>query len=181
MSREALLLDQALDAVNQRLAASLPAPARIRESRSGLARLVTRARERGVDFQGEYERIRAEATLPPPASSPAPPAPPPVEAAPPTHPPARAPDPPDASAVPPASAQDSGVETTRLFLQFLEKREKHLFELMRTVVTEDRPPASAEAPASPRIEEQIDRLGKAVGDLTRVLDAHQPRFPRSVP
>jgi hypothetical protein len=30
------------------------------------------------------------------------------------------------------------------------------------------------------VETQLDRLGSAVADLTRVIDANQPRFPRRV-
>jgi hypothetical protein len=140
VSQEAMLLDQALDAVNQRLTGPPPVPARALENRSGFARLISRARDRGVDFQAEYQRIQAEA---PPAAaaqvpeSPTPPKPPPP---------------------PPAAAPDSTLETTRLFLQFLEKREKHLFELVRTVVAQNRQLAPADPSA----------------------DAHQPRFPRSV-
>jgi hypothetical protein len=161
-NREALLLDQALDAVNHHLSTGQMVPSRAlanrsAETRSGFARLISRKRESDIDFETEYQRLRTET---PPAAS----APEPAKPAPPA--PASAP------------APDAGLETTKLFLQFLEKREKQLFDLMRTVVTKDQP-ALAET-RTPRIEDQIERLGKVVADLNATIDAQQPRYPRSV-
>ncbi|WP_037462021.1 hypothetical protein, partial [Skermanella stibiiresistens] len=66
VSTEALLLDQALDAVNQRISSRQPSSfAQISHQpgppRSGFARAVTRARDRGVDFRAEYQRLSIEA------------------------------------------------------------------------------------------------------------------------
>jgi len=56
-NQEALLLDQALDAVNQRLHSCRQPPAishKPQQSRSGLVQAAGRARERGIDFNAEY-------------------------------------------------------------------------------------------------------------------------------
>src|SRR3954468_20142997 len=59
-NQEALLLDQALDAVNQRLH-SFHQPLAIahkpQQGRNGLVQAVGRARERGIDFHTEYQRL----------------------------------------------------------------------------------------------------------------------------
>ena len=59
-NQEALLLDQALDAVNQRLH-SFHQPLAIahkpQQARNGLVQAVGRARERGIDFHTEYQRL----------------------------------------------------------------------------------------------------------------------------
>ena len=59
-NQEALLLDQALDAVNQRLH-SIHQPLAIahkpQQARNGLVQAVGRARERGIDFHTEYQRL----------------------------------------------------------------------------------------------------------------------------
>jgi hypothetical protein len=199
-NQEALLLDQALDAVNQRLhsihqplaIAHSSQQARPQQVRNSLVQAVGRARERGIDFHTEYQRLSngaldamgvqpavsaAEASRPA-AGSAADPPPPQADARP------QAPSPaPSASA--PASTQtpvpDSGVETTRLFLEYLEKRERQLFDLMHTVVTRNHSATPAHQP-SPQlhVETQLDRLGMAVADLTKVIDASHPRFPRRV-
>jgi len=81
----------------------------------------------------------------------------------------------------PAPAPDNGVETTRLFLEYLEKRERQLFDLMHTVVTRNQPATPAHQPSPQlQVETQLDRLGMAVADLTKVIDASHPRFPRRV-
>ncbi|EWY39277.1 hypothetical protein N825_07300 [Skermanella stibiiresistens SB22] len=73
------------------------------------------------------------------------------------------------------------METTRMFLQFLENRDRQLLDLMRTMVVKEQ---SAEREVQSQSQEQItgqlDRLGKAVSELTQVIGANQPRFPRSV-
>lgn len=70
-TKESLLLDQALDAVNRRIAVHQPAglaqiphqpgPVRSGPNKSGLARAISRARERGADFRAEYHRLSIEA------------------------------------------------------------------------------------------------------------------------
>jgi hypothetical protein len=195
-NQEALLLDQALDAVNQRLhsihqplaIAHTPQQTRPQQTRNSLVQAVGRARERGINFQAEYQRLSngaldamgvepavcpAEASKPA-ADSAADPPPPQADARP------QAPSPsPSPSA--PTPVPDSGVETTRLFLEFLEKRERQLFDLMHTVVTRNQPATPAHHPSPQlQVETQLDRLGTAVADLTRVIDANQPRFPRRV-
>ncbi len=190
-NQEALLLDQALDAVNQRLH-SFHQPLAIahkpQQGRNGLIQAVGRARERGIDFHTEYQRLSNEAfdamgAQPPAAEgseaagSTADP-PPQVDARPQTS--SAAVSAPTAAPVP-APAPDSGVETTRLFLDFLEKRERQLFDLMHTVVTSNQPAPPAHQPSQQlQVESQIDRLGTAVADLTKVIDASHPRFPRRV-
>jgi hypothetical protein len=73
------------------------------------------------------------------------------------------------------------VETTRLFLNFLKERERQLFDLMHTVVTRNQPATPTYPPPQQLpVEAQLDRLGTAVADLTRVIDTSQPRFPRRV-
>jgi hypothetical protein len=188
-NQEALLLDQALDAVNQRLH-SFRQPLAIAQkpqpNRNTLVQAVGRARERGIEFHAEYQRLSNEALdamggQPAAASEAREPASDSAEA----HPQA---SPQTASAVAaaatPAKAPtpDSGLETTRLFLEFLEKREQQLFELMHTVVTRNQSASPAhQQPLQPfPVETQLDRLGSAVADLTRVIDANQPRFPRRV-
>jgi len=192
-NQEALLLDQALDAVNQRLH-SFRQPLAIshkpQQSRSGLIQAVGRARERGIDFNAEYQRLSNDAldamgvqpiatagpakaatdsaADPPPQVDPRPQAPSAVPSAP-------------APIPTPAPAPDSGVETTRLFLEYLEKRERQLFDLMHTVVTKNQPATPTYPPSQQlQVETQIDRLGTAVADLTKVINANQPRFPRRV-
>jgi hypothetical protein len=190
-NQEALLLDQALDAVNQRLH-SFRQPLAIthkpQQGRNGLIQAVGRARERGIDFHTEYQRLSNEAfdamgEQPPAAEgfeavgSTADP-PPQVDARPQTS--SAAVSAPTAAPVP-TPAPDSGVETTRLFLEFLEKRERQLFDLMHTVVTRNQPATPVHQPSQQlQVETQLDRLGSAVADLTRVIDANQPRFPRRV-
>jgi hypothetical protein len=187
-NQEALLLDQALDAVNQRLH-TLHQPLAIghkpQQGRNGLVHAVGRARDRGIDFHTEYQRLSDEAfdamgaqpamaaeASKPAVDSAADPPPPQTDAR------------PQASSAPapaPAPTPDSGVETTRLFLEFLEKRERQLFDLMHTVVTRNQPATPAHHPSPQlQVETQLDRLGTAVADLTRVIDANQPRFPRRV-
>jgi hypothetical protein len=184
-NHEALLLDQALDAVNQHLSGTQVVPARAletralenrsAETRSGLACLSSRKRESGTDFETEDQRLQSETPLALPGTPGIPTAPAPLPAAPSAEAPQPAkPAPPPA----PTPAPDAGLETTRLFLQFVEKREKQLFDLMRTVVAKDQP-ALAET-RTPRIEDQIERLGKIVADLNTTIDAQQPRYPRSV-
>lgn len=187
-TKESLLLDQALDAVNRRIAVHQPAgfaqiPHQPGPARSGFARAIGRARERGADFRAEYHRLSIEAMAA--IGEPADPAdarkPEPDSAADPprarsgaeTPTPAPAPAP-----APPAPAQDGALETTKLFLQFLDSREKQLLDLMRAMVLRDQPQDQNSPEA--RINGQIDRLGKAVTDLTQVIGAGQPRFPRSV-
>ena len=173
-NQEALLLDQALDAVNQRLN-TLRQPLAIAhkapQARHGLVQALSRARDRGVDFNAEYQRLSGEAfdAL---GAQPVSPVEPPASAA-------RTPDPPPNARQQPAAASvpDNGVETTRLFLDFLEKRERQLFDLVHTVVTRNQP-AAYPPPQQP--DSQLDRLGTAMADLTRVLHASQPKFPRSV-
>jgi hypothetical protein len=151
-NQEALLLDQALDAVNQRLH-SIHQPLAIahssQQARNSLVQAVGQARERGIDFHAEYQRLSNGALdamgVQPAvsaASSAADPPPPQADARP------QAPSPaPSASAPAPAPTQtpvpDSGVETTRLFLEYLEKRERQLFDLMHTVVTRNQPATPA--------------------------------------
>jgi hypothetical protein len=188
-NQEALLLDQALDAVNQRLH-SFRQPLAIAQkpqpNRNTLVQAVGRARERGIEFHAEYQRLSNEALdamggQPAAASEAREPASDSAEA----HPQA---SPQTASAVAaaatPAKAPtpDSGLETTRLFLEFLEKREQQLLELMHTVVTRNQSasPAHQQSLQQLPVETQLDRLGSAVADLTRVIDANQPRFPRRV-
>jgi hypothetical protein len=192
-NQEALLLDQALDAVNQRLH-SFRQPLAIAQkpqpNRNTLVQAVGRARERGIEFHAEYQRLSNEALdamggamggQPAAASEAREPASDSAEA----HPQA---SPQTASAVAaaatPAKAPtpDSGLETTRLFLEFLEKRERQLLELMHTVVTRNQSasPAHQQSLQQLPVETQLDRLGSAVADLTRVIDANQPRFPRRV-
>jgi hypothetical protein len=152
-----------------------------------LVQAVERARERGINFQAEYQRLSngaldamgvqpatsAEASKPA-ADSAADPPPPQADARP--QAPSRSPAPSAPTPIP-----DSGVETTRLFLEFLEKRERQLFDLMHTVVTRNQPATPAHHPSPQlQVETQLDRLGTAVADLTRVIDANQPRFPRRV-
>jgi len=73
------------------------------------------------------------------------------------------------------------VETTRLFLEYLEKRERQLFDLMHTIVTRHQPATPTYPPPQQLpVEAQLDRLGMAVADLTKVIDASHPRFPRRV-
>ncbi len=189
-NQEALLLDQALDAVNQRLhsihqplaIAHSSQQTRPQQARNTLVQAVGRARERGIDFHTEYQRLSngaLDAMGVQPASKPAPdsaadPPPPQAEARP------QAP-PPSAPAPAPTPVPDSGVETTRLFLEYLEKRERQLFDLMHTVVTRNQPAIPAHPPSSQlQVETQLDRLGMAVADLTKVIDASHPRFPRRV-
>ena len=190
-NQEALLLDQALDAVNQRLQSfcqPLAISHKPQQSRSGLVQAVGRARECGIDFNAKYQRLSNEAldamgakpiataepakaatdsaADPPPQVDPHPQAPSAV---------------PSAPAPTPAPAPDSGVETTRLFLEYLEKRERQLFDLMHTVVTKNQPATPTYPPSQQhQVETQIDRLGTAVADLTKVINANQPRFPRRV-
>jgi hypothetical protein len=206
-NQEALLLDQALDAVNQRLhsihqplaIAHSSQQTRPQQARNSLVHAVGRARERGIDFHTEYQRLSngaldamgvqpavsaAETSRPAAGSAADPPPPQAADARP------QAPSPaPSASAPAPASTQtpapapvpDSGVETTRLFLEYLEKRERQLFDLMHTVVTRNQPATPAHQPSSQlQVEAQLDRLGMAVADLTKVIDASHPRFPRRV-
>src|SRR3954447_8391996 len=186
-NQEALLLDQALDAVNQRLH-SFHQPLAIahkpQQGRNGLVQTVGRARERGIDFHDEYHRLSNEA-LDAMGAQPAvtAKAPKPVTNSV-ADPPPQADTRPQASSAPapaPTPAPDSGAETTRLFLEFLEKRERQLFDLMHTVVTGNQPATPAQQPPQQlQVETQLDRLGTAVADLTRVIDASQPRFPRRV-
>src|SRR4051812_4793005 len=142
-NQEALLLDQALDAVNQRLH-SFRQPLAIahkpQQSRSALFQAVGRARERGIDFNTEYQRLSNEAfdAMGAQPTATAEPAKAVTDSA--VDPPPQAdPRPQASSAAPsapvpaPAPAPDSGVETTRLFLEFLEQRERQLFDLMHTV------------------------------------------------
>jgi len=187
-NQEALLLDQALDAVNQRLH-TLHQPLAIehkpQQGRNGLVHAVGRARDRGIDFHTEYQRLSDEAldamgaqpAVAAEASKPA------VDSA--TDPPPLRTDArPQASSAPaptPAPTPDSGVETTRLFLDFLEKRERQLFDLMHTVATRNQPAIPAHQPSPQlQVETQLDRLGMAVAELTKVIDASQPKFPRRV-
>jgi hypothetical protein len=186
-NQEALLLDQALDAVNQRLH-SFHQPLAIahkpQQGRNGLVQVVGRARERGIDFHTEYQRLSndafdamgAQPTVSVEASKPG------TDSA--ADPPLQVdvrPQASSAAASAPAPAPDSGVETTRLFLEFLEKREGQLFDLMHTVVTSNQPAPPAHQPSQQlQVERQLDRLGTAVADLTRVIDANHPRFPRRV-
>lgn len=192
-NQEALLLDQALDAINQRLH-SFQQPLAIahkpQQGRNGLIQAVGRAPERGIDFHTEYQRllngafdamgVQPAAEVPKAVTNSA--------AGPPPQPDAR---PQASSAAPSASAPasapaptpppDGGMETTRLFLDFLEKRERQLFDLMHTVVTRVQPATPTYPPPQQLpVEAQLDRLGTAVTDLTRVIDASQPRFPRRV-
>jgi hypothetical protein len=192
-NQEALLLDQALDAVNQRLH-SFRQPLAIahkpQQGRNSLVQIVERARERGVDFHDEYLRLSNEAfdamgAQPATASEVTKPVtdsaadPPPQAEARPQAPAPSAHTPAPASA--PVPAPDNGVETTRLFLEFLEKRERQLFDLMHTVVTSNQPAPPAHQPSQQlQVERQLDRLGTAVADLTKVIDANQPKFPRRV-
>jgi hypothetical protein len=183
-NQEALLLDQALDAVNQRLH-TLHQPLAIghkpQQGRNGLVHAVGRTRDRGIDFHTEYQRLSDEA-FDAMGAQPA------VAAE--TSKPAADPPPPQTNARPqassapaptPALAPDSGVETTRLFLEFLEKRERQLFDLMHTVVTRNQPAIQAHQPSPQlQVETQLDRLGMAVAELTKVIDASQPKFPRRV-
>ena len=202
-SNQEALLDQALDAVNQRLH-SFHQPLAIthkpQQARNGLIQAVGRARERGIDFHTEYQRLSngaldamgvqpavsaAEASRPAAGSAGDPPPPQVVDARPQVPSPApsaSAPAPAPTQTPAPAPAPDSGVETTRLFLEFLEKREQQLFELMHTVVTRNQSASPAhQQPLQPLpVETQLDRLGSAVADLTRVIDTSQPRFPRRV-
>ncbi|UEM04013.1 hypothetical protein JL101_000805 [Skermanella rosea] len=194
-TKESLLLDQALDAVNRRIAVHQPAsfaqiPHQPGPARSGFARAIGRARERGADFRAEYHRLSIEAMAA--IGEPADPAdmrkPEPDSAADPPRArsaaetpapaPAPAPPPPPPAPPPPAPPQDGALETTKLFLQFLDSREKQLLDLMRAMVLRDQPQDRNDHEA--RINGQIDRLGKAVTDLTQVIGAGQPRFPRSI-
>jgi hypothetical protein len=188
-NQEALLLDQALDAVNQRLH-SFRQPLAIAQkpqpNRNTLVQAVGRARERGIEFHAEYQRLSNEALdamggQPAAASEAREPASDSAEARPQASPQTASAV---AAAATPAKAPtpDSGLETTRLFLEFLEKREQQLFELMHTVVTRNQSASPAhQQPLQPfPVETQLDRLGSAVADLTRVIDANQPRFPRRV-
>jgi hypothetical protein len=184
-NQEALLLDQALDAVNQRLH-SFHQPLAIahkpQQGRNGLVRAVGRARERGIDFHTEYQRLSNDAFdamgAQPAVSVEAPKAATDSAADPPPQVDVR---PQASSPTASAPAPDNGVETTRLFLEFLEKRERQLFDLMHTVVTSNQPAPPAHQPSQQlQVETQIDRLGTAVADLTRVIDANHPRFPRRV-
>jgi hypothetical protein len=188
-NQEALLLDQALDAVNQRLHTfhqPLAIGHKPKQNRNSLVHAVGRARDRGIDFHTEYQRLSDEAfdamgtqptVVAAEASKPA------VDSA--TDPPPPQTDArPQASSAPaptPAPTPDSGVETTRLFLDFLEKRERQLFDLMHTVVTRNQPAIPAQQPSPQlQVETQLDRLGMAVAELTKVIDASQPKFPRRV-
>jgi hypothetical protein len=188
-NQEALLLDQALDAVNQRLH-SFRQPLAIAQkpqpNRNTLVQAVGRARERGIEFHAEYQRLSNEALdamggQPAAASEAREPASDSAEARPQASPQTASAV---AAAATPAKAPtpDSGLETTRLFLEFLEKREQQLFELMHTVVSRDQPasPAHQQPSQHTQVETQLDRLGSAVADLTRVIDASQPKFPRRV-
>jgi hypothetical protein len=184
-NQEALLLDQALDAVNQRLH-SFHQPLAIahkpQQGRNGLVRAVGRARERGIDFHTEYQRLSNDAFdamgAQPAVSVEAPKAATDSAADPPPQVDVR---PQASSPTASAPAPDNGVETTRLFLEFLEKRERQLFDLMHTVVTSNQPAPPAHQPSQQlQVERQLDRLGTAVADLTRVIDANHPRFPRRV-
>jgi hypothetical protein len=150
------------------------------QSRSGLVQAVGRARERGIDFNAEYQRLSNEALdamgAQPTATDSA--ADPLSQVDPRPQAPSAIPS---APAPTPAPAPDSGVETTRLFLEFLEKRERQLFDLMHTVVTKNQPATPTYPPSQQlQVETQIDRLGTAVADLTKVINANQPRFPRRV-
>ena len=150
------------------------------QSRSALFQAVGRARERGIDFNTEYQRLSNEAFdamgAQPTAS--AEPAKAVTDSA--VDPPPQAdPRPQASSAAPsapvpaPAPAPDSGVETTRLFLEFLEQRERQLFDLMHTVVTKNQPAPPTYPPSQQlQVETQIDRLGMAVADLTKVINAN---------
>jgi len=188
-NQEALLLDQALDAVNQRLH-SFRQPLAIAQkpqpNRNTLVQAVGRARERGIEFHAEYQRLSNEALdamggQPAAASEAREPASDSAEARPQASPQTASAV---AAAATPAKAPtpDSGLETTRLFLEFLEKRERQLLELMHTVVTRNQSasPAHQQSLQQLPVETQLDRLGSAVADLTRVIDANQPRFPRRV-
>ena len=188
-NQEALLLDQALDAVNQRLH-SFRQPLAIAQkpqpNRNTLVQAVGRARERGIEFHAEYQRLSNEALdamggQPAAASEAREPASDSAEARPQASPQTASAV---AAAATPAKAPtpDSGLETTRLFLDFLGKREQQLFELMHTVVTRNQSasPAHQQSLQQLPVETQLDRLGSAVADLTRVIDANQPRFPRRV-
>jgi hypothetical protein len=190
-NQEALLLDQALDAVNQRLH-SFRQPLAIAQkpqpNRNTLVQAVGRARERGIEFHAEYQRLSNEALdamggQPAAASEAREPASDSAEARPQAS-PQTASAVAAAPAATPAKAPtpDSGLETTRLFLEFLEKRERQLLELMHTVVTRNQSasPAHQQSLQQLPVETQLDRLGSAVADLTRVIDANQPRFPRRV-
>ncbi|WP_158047374.1 hypothetical protein [Skermanella pratensis] len=181
-TKEALLLDEALDAVNRRIAVHQPAglaqiPQQPGPARSGFARSISRARERGADFRTEYQRLSIEAMAA--IGEPAVPAggrkPEPDSA---VDPPRARSEPEMPAPVPPAPHHDSALETTKLFLQFLDSREKQLLDLMRAMVIRDQPPIQDSHEA--RIDGQLDRLGKAVSDLSQVIGASQPRFPRSV-
>jgi hypothetical protein len=192
-SSEALLLDQALDAVNQRISSRQPSSfAQISHQpgppRSGFARAVTRARDRGVDFRAEYQRLSIEAMAAigePDIPVEAPKAAPASVADPPPA-PVQAPQQAVAAPAPPAPAPapppvDNGLETTRMFLQFLENRDRQLLDLMRTmVVKEQSAEREVQSQSQDQITGQLDRLGKAVSELTQVIGANQPRFPRSV-
>jgi hypothetical protein len=187
-NQEALLLDQALDAVNQRLHSLQPLAIthKPQQGRNGLIQAIGRARERGVDFHGEYQRLSNEAfdamgaepamaaEAPKPATGSAVDPPPRTDARPQAS---SAP----ASAPAPTPPPDGGMETTRLFLDFLEKRDRQLFDLMHTVVTRVQPVTPAHQPSQQlQVEAQLDRLGTAVADLTRVIDANHLKFPRRV-
>ena len=194
-NQEALLLDQALDAVNQRLH-SFRQPLAIAQkpqpNRNTLVQAVGRARERGIEFHAEYQRLSNEALdamggamggQPAAASEAREPASDSAEARPQASPQTASAVAAAPAATPaPAPAPDSGLETTRLFLEFLEKRERQLLELMHTVVTRNQSasPAHQQSLQQLPVETQLDRLGSAVADLTRVIDANQPRFPRRV-
>lgn len=182
--KESFLLDQALDAVNRRITVHQPAglaqiPHQSGPARSGFARALNRARDRGTDFRAEYQRLSIEAMAA--IGEPAVPAdalkPEPDSAADPPRVRSEA-ERPAPAPVPPTPHQDGALETTKLFLQFLDSREKQLLDLMRTMVLRDQPPDQGIQEA--RINGQLDRLGKAVSDLTQVIGAGQPRFPRSV-
>jgi hypothetical protein len=190
-NQEALLLDQALDAVNQHLHSfhqPLAFAHKHQQGRNGLVQAVGRARERGIDFHTEYRRLSNEAfdamgaqpAVAAEASKPG------TDSA--ANPPPQVDARPQASSLTPsapapalAPAPDSGVETTRLFLEYLEKREGQLFGLMHTIVTSNQPATPTHQPSQQlQVERQLDRLGTAVADLTRVIDANHPRFPRRV-
>jgi len=186
-SNQEALLDQALDAVNQRLHSfhqPLAVAHKPQQGRNGLVQAVGWARERGIDFHTEYQRLSNDAfdamSAQPAVSVEAPKAVTDSAADPPPQVDVR-PQASSAAASAPAPAPDSGVETTRLFLEFLEKREGQLFDLMHTVVTSNQPAPPAHQPSQQlQVERQLDRLGTAVADLTRVIDANHPRFPRRV-
>src|SRR5690349_24353804 len=126
-NQEALLLDQALDAVNQRLHSShqtLAITHKPPQARNSLIQTVGRARERGIDFHTEYQRL-SNGALDAMGAQPAVPAETSKTvtdsaANPPSSQADARPQAPSIPAPAPAPAPDNGVQTTRLFLEFLE-------------------------------------------------------------